>query len=137
MELIWRIHPWIYRISGGRILGSMGSVPILLLTTTGRKSGRARATPLIYLAEGKSYVVAASYAGEPRHPAWFLNLVKNPDAEVQVRSSVVPVHAREAKGAERERLWAAIVAQDDSFVEYQRRTTREIPVVVLEPRTPA
>lgn len=134
MELFWRINPRIYRLTGGRVLGRIGRVPVLLLVTTGRRTGAARTSPLLYLPQGRAYVVAASYAGEPTHPAWWLNLKAHPDATVQVGSTVVPVRAREAEGDERARLWAAIVAQDGSFAEYQRRTTRRIPVVVLEPR---
>jgi deazaflavin-dependent oxidoreductase (nitroreductase family) len=133
IELFWRIHPAIYRFTGGRLLGRIGGVPVLLLTTRGRKSGAPRKKPLLYLAHGDAFVVAASFAGEPRHPAWWLNLLADPRAEVQVGSRVIAVRAREAEGDERTRLWRAIVAQDASFAEYERRTTRRIPVVVLEP----
>jgi deazaflavin-dependent oxidoreductase (nitroreductase family) len=133
IELFWRIHPAIYRFTGGRLLGRIGGVPVLLLTTRGRKTGAPRTKPLLYLAHGDAFVVAASFAGEPRHPAWWLNLLADPRAEVQVGSRVIAVRAREAEGDERTRLWRAIVAQDASFAEYERRTTRRIPVVVLEP----
>jgi len=133
IELFWRIHPVVYRLTGGRLLGRIAGVPVLLLITRGRKSGTPRTKPLLYLAHGEAFVVAASYAGEPRHPAWWLNLRANPNAQVQVGSRVVDVRAREADGDERERLWHAIVAQEASFAEYERRTTRRIPVVVLEP----
>lgn len=133
VEFFWRIHPTIYRLTGGRLLGRISGVPVLLLTTKGRKSGEARTRPLLYLADGDAFVVAASFAGEPRHPAWWLNLLADPNASVQVGSCVVEVRAREAEGEERERLWRAIVARDASFAEYERRTTRRIPVVVLEP----
>jgi deazaflavin-dependent oxidoreductase (nitroreductase family) len=133
VELFWRIHPAIYRLTGGRLLGRIGGVPVLLLTTRGRKSGQPRTRPLLYLAQGDAYVVAASFAGEPRHPAWWLNLLADPKAQVQLGGRVLDVRAREAEGAERELLWRAIVAQDASFAEYERRTTRRIPVVVLEP----
>ena len=133
IELFWRVHPVVYRLTGGRLLGRLDGVPVLLLVTRGRKSGATRTKPLLYLADGDSFVVAASYAGEPRHPAWWLNLRAHPNAQVQVGSRVVDVRAREAEGEERARLWRAIVAQDASFAEYERRTTRRIPVVVLEP----
>jgi deazaflavin-dependent oxidoreductase (nitroreductase family) len=134
VQLFWRIHPVIYRLTGGRMLGRIAGVPVLLLTTRGRRSGAPRTKPLLYLADGDAYVVAASFAGEPRHPAWWLNLRADPAAVVQVGRRTVPVRAREAEGAERERLWRAIVEQEASFAEYERRTTRRIPVVVLEPR---
>jgi deazaflavin-dependent oxidoreductase (nitroreductase family) len=133
MELFWKIHPWLYRLTGGRLLGRISGVPILLLTTKGRKSGAPRTTPLMYFPHQSNYVVAASFAGEPRHPAWWLNLLADPSATVQVGTHVVPVRAREAKGDERSRLWSAIVGKDASFAEYERRTSRVIPVVVLEP----
>jgi deazaflavin-dependent oxidoreductase (nitroreductase family) len=133
MEVFWKIHPWLYRVSGGRILGRVGKTPILLLNTRGRKSGEPRTNALMYLADGNRFVVAASFAGEPKHPAWWLNLKREPTATVQVGAKVVRVRAREAEGAERQRLWSGIVAQDAGFAEYERRTTRRIPVVVLEP----
>lgn len=133
VELFWRIHPFIYRLTGGRVLGRVLGVPVLLLTTKGRKTGEARTKPLLYLAHGDAFVVAASYAGEPRHPAWWLNLLADPKALVQIGRRVIEVWAREAEGQERERLWQGIVAMESGFAEYERRTTRRIPVVVLEP----
>jgi deazaflavin-dependent oxidoreductase (nitroreductase family) len=132
-QLFWRVHPVVYRLTGGRLLGRIAGVPVLLLMTRGRRSGEVRTKPLLYLAHADAFVVAASYAGEPRHPAWWLNLLADPRAQVQVGSRVVDVRAREAGGDERERLWRAIVAQEASFAEYETRTTRRIPVVVLEP----
>lgn len=133
MKLIWKVHPWIYQQTGGRIGARMFGVPILLLTTKGRRTGQARTTPLMYLNKGQSWVVAASYAGEPRHPAWWLNLEAEPHAQIQRRALVTRVVARETEGEEREQLWLEIVQQDRSFAEYQRRTIRRIPVVILEP----
>jgi deazaflavin-dependent oxidoreductase (nitroreductase family) len=133
MELFWRVHPFVYRATGGRVLGRVMGIPVLLLTTRGRKTGAARTKPLMYLPKGDAFIVAASYAGEPRHPAWWLNLKANPVASVQAGRRELEVRAREAEGEERERLWREIVAQDEGFAEYQRRTQRRIPVVVLEP----
>ena len=136
MELLWKVHPWIYRASRGRILGRMLGMPVLLLTTTGRKSGIDRTTPLMYLSKGERRVVIASYAGEPRHPAWFLNLKTNPRAKIQVRGERFAVIAREAEGEERARLWSEVVESESGYAEYERRTSRRIPVVVLEPAPP-
>ena len=90
MKLLWSafiaLNVWLYRVSGGRMMGKMGAAPILLVTTTGRKSGRARTTPVLYLADGGRFVIVASLGGAPRHPAWFLNLEANPKVELQVRS---------------------------------------------------
>lgn len=133
IELFWRIHPFVYRATGGRVLGRVMGVPVLLLITKGRKTGATRTKPLLYLLHGNAFVVAASYAGEPRHPAWWLNLRANPSAQVLVGSRTIDVRAREAEGDERAQLWRDVVAQDAAFAEYQRRTSRRIPVVVLEP----
>jgi deazaflavin-dependent oxidoreductase (nitroreductase family) len=136
VELFWRVHPHLYRWSGGRIGGRLQGLPVLLLTTTGRKSGTARTSALSYLPSGDAYVVVASFLGEPRHPAWLLNLRAMPDAEVQVGSRRVRVRAREAEGTERERLWSEVVAKNPDYAEYQSRTERRIPIVVLAPRSP-
>ena len=135
-EFFFRIHPWIYRKSGGRILGRLGGDPVLLLNTVGRRSGQPRTNGLVYVEHEGSWIVAASWAGEPKHPVWYLNLMAQPDVTVQVRDRLVPVHARELEGDERERGWAAILKQDPSFAESEKRTrgVREIPVVLLESR---
>lgn len=132
-EAFWKLHGWLFRVSGGRIGGRVVGLPVLMLTTTGRKSGEPRSNVLTYLPEGDAAVVFASNAGEPKHPAWWLNLLADPHATVQRGHEVVPVVAREAEGEERERLWNAIVRAQDAYAEYARRTSRRIPVVVLEP----
>lgn len=132
VEAFWNIHPYLYRWSGGRIGGKIMNLPILLLTTTGRRSGRARTRALSYLPRGDSYVVIASCLGQPNHPAWWLNLKANPRASVQVGNSTVDVEAREAEGEEREQLWNEVVARQNDYAEYQTRTERRIPVVVLD-----
>ena len=108
-------------------------VPTLLLTTTGRKSGTKRRTALIYGRDNADYVVVASQGGAPTHPAWFLNLQADPAVEIQVFDTVVPATAREAEGAERERLWALMRQIWPSYDTYQTKTDRRIPVVVLTP----
>jgi proline iminopeptidase len=105
---------------------------ILLLTTKGRKTGLDRTVPLIYDHEGANPVVVASKGGAPDHPGWFKNLVKTPGAEVQILGDRFPVRAREAEGEERERLWAQMNRMWPHYAEYQEKTDREIPVVVLE-----
>jgi deazaflavin-dependent oxidoreductase (nitroreductase family) len=120
------------RLTGGRFV-KVGPMDALLLTTTGRKSGERRDVALNYLPDGNSYIVVASYAGEDRDPAWWRNLKTDPDAEVRVSGARVRVRAREVDGAERERLWARIVAKDPAYDEYRHRTKRRLPVVVLQP----
>jgi deazaflavin-dependent oxidoreductase (nitroreductase family) len=134
VELFWRIHPKLYRWTGGRIGGSIGSMPVLLLTTTGRKTGAPRTSALTYLPHGDDFVVIASVLGEPRHPAWWLNLEARPDATVEVGRERHAVLARQAQGGERDTLWKAVVAKMPDYEEYRRRTSRRIPVVVLERR---
>ena len=133
MELVWRVHRGLYSLTGGRVGGRMMGMPVLLLTTTGRRSGQPRTSPLMYLPDGEACVVIASNAGEPRHPAWWLNLLDQPRATVQRGNRVLPVVAREAQGEEREQLWARLVRAEPSYQTYAQRTTRRIPVVVLEP----
>ncbi len=132
-ELFWKLHGFLYRVSGGRIGGRIVGLPVLMLTTKGRKSGQPRANVLTYLSKGRSSVVFASNAGEPSHPAWWLNLLADPHAMVQRGHEVIPCLAREADGEERAQLWEEIVHANDAYAEYARRTTRRIPVVVLEP----
>jgi F420H(2)-dependent quinone reductase len=135
IELFWKVHPWLYRVSGGRIGAKLAGMPVLLLTTMGRKSRAPRTKALLYVPKGDAYVVIASYAGEPRHPDWWLNLKADPRAEVQSGGRTIRVRAREADGPERQRLWNEVVARDTAFATYQERTTRRIPVVVLEPQS--
>jgi deazaflavin-dependent oxidoreductase (nitroreductase family) len=106
----------------------------LLLTTTGRKTGRRTTTPLIYAQAGDDYVIVASKGGAPAHPGWYRNLTKNPEVEVQVKDDVFAARARTATGEERVRLWELAAQQWPDYDAYQTRTEREIPVVVLERR---
>jgi deazaflavin-dependent oxidoreductase (nitroreductase family) len=133
VELFWKVHPRLYKWSGGRIGGKLMNLPVLLLTTKGRRSGEPRERALTYLPKGDTYVVIASYLGEPKHPDWWLNLKAEPRASVRVGSRDFAVTAREADGEERERLWKEVVARQGDYEEYRKRTTRRIPVVVLDP----
>jgi len=108
-----------------------GSI-VLLLTTTGRKSGEPRTMPLIYQPDGENYVIVASKGGWEHHPAWYLNLEADPDVEVQVKGDRFKARARTAEGEERERLWKLMAATWPQYDDYQRKTDRQIPVVVLE-----
>jgi deazaflavin-dependent oxidoreductase (nitroreductase family) len=132
VELFWRVHPRVYRWSGGRIGGRLVGLPVLLLETTGRRTGRRRANALTYLPRGEDFVVIASCLGEPRHPAWWHNLAAEPRARVQVGSAWHEVRAREATGDERAELWRALTQRSPEYDEYAARTSRRIPVVVLE-----
>lgn len=105
---------------------------ILLLTTTGRKTGKRTTTPLIFGLDGDTPVIVASQGGAPDHPGWYKNLVKNPAAEVQIKGETFAVRARDAEGDERDRLWELMNQEWRHYEEYQTRTDRRIPVVVLE-----
>jgi deazaflavin-dependent oxidoreductase (nitroreductase family) len=122
-----------YRETGGEVghIWKEGAT-VLLLTTTGRKSGEPRTTPLIYAQDGDAYVIVASKGGSPEHPGWYENLQKTPEVELQVLDDVFPARARTAEGEERERLWRKANEVWRHYDEYQTRTDREIPVVVLE-----
>jgi deazaflavin-dependent oxidoreductase (nitroreductase family) len=133
IELFWRIHPRLYRWTGGRVGGRVQGFPVLVLETIGRRSGQPRTNALTYLPKGESCVVIASFLGEPRHPDWLFNLRASPEATIQVGSRRSSVRAREADGREREQLWTEVVSRLPDYAEYQSRTTRRIPVVVLEP----
>jgi deazaflavin-dependent oxidoreductase (nitroreductase family) len=121
-----------FRANGGRVGGPFEGADLLLLTSTGAKSGEERTTPVMFLNDGGRMVIFASKAGAPTHPAWYHNLVAHPDATVEVGTEKVSVHAVITSGEERERLFEEQVARSPQFAEYREKTTREIPVVALE-----
>jgi deazaflavin-dependent oxidoreductase (nitroreductase family) len=126
-------HVHRYRETGGDVghVWKEGST-ILLLTTKGRKTGKPGTVPLIYAQDGDRYVIVASKGGAPEHPGWYRNLAKDPNVEVQVLGDVFQAHARTAEGEERERLWRLANEVWPHYDEYATRTSRRIPVVVLE-----
>ncbi len=134
LTLLGAEHVRAYQETDGEVGYLWNGVPTLLLTTTGRKTGQSRTTPLIFGKDGDSFVVIASVGGGPQHPSWFLNLLADPGAEIQVRSDHVHVIARVAEDKERQRLWEMMAAQWPNYDVYQTRTTRRIPLVVLDPR---
>ena len=127
-------HSALYRASGGKIGNKTFGCETFLLTTTGAKSGQARTAPLLYIRDGKDFVVVASHGGSPTHPAWFVNLTKHPDATIQIGREVTKVRARRANAEEKARLWPRLTKFYDGYEVYQEHTKREIPVVILEPR---
>jgi deazaflavin-dependent oxidoreductase (nitroreductase family) len=135
-RILGGLHERIYRLTGGKVGGKAGKAPVLLLTTTGRKSGRPRTSPLLYARAGDNgYMVIASKGGAPQHPLWYLNLQANSLAEVTVGRETRKVRARDAQGEERERLWRLLADLYSGYDKYAQKTSREIPVVVLEPVT--
>jgi len=122
-----------FRANGGQVTsGPFAGRPVLLLTTTGAKSGQPRLAPLVYSRDGDHYVIVASKGGAPTHPAWYQNLLAHPTVTVEVGEGTFEARARVTEGAERDRLFAQRAADSPNFAEYQRRTTRVIPVVVLK-----
>jgi deazaflavin-dependent oxidoreductase (nitroreductase family) len=127
------MHLCLYRATGGLIGGSVVGAPVLLLTTTGRKTGQPRTRPLPCIEEDGAYVVIASNGGNATHPNWYLNLKRQPEADVLLRGKKQRVRAETATGDERQRLWDIAVAKYSGYANYQKETSREIPVVVLRP----
>lgn len=131
--LLGEEHVRRYQETDGEVGYIWNGVPTLLLTTTGRKSGQPRTTPLIHARDGGDYLVVASMGGAPQHPQWYLNLVANASAQIQDRSDHIDVTARTAGENEKARLWKIVAEQWPNYDVYQSRTDRVIPVVVLSP----
>ena len=129
-----KLHTSLFRATGGKVGGAIpGSGPVLLLTTNGRKTGRERTVPLLYLRDGETRILVASNGGTATHPTWWLNLRANPVATVEVGGGRLRVRAREADPEEKERLWPRLVEMYGGYEGYQQKTDREIPVVILHP----
>ncbi|MGO4692267.1 nitroreductase/quinone reductase family protein [Glaciibacter sp. 2TAF33] len=128
-------HRGLLALTRGRVGWSLGTLQMVELHTVGRTSGRRRSIMLMSPIQGDGrYLLVASKGGDDRHPLWYLNLVANPAVELTVRGGTMPMRARTATAAERAELWPRIVAAYPNYARYQRRTSREIPVVICEPR---
>jgi F420H(2)-dependent quinone reductase len=132
--MVGKLNAPVYRFTRGRVGGKLGKAPILLLTTTGRKSGQPRTAPVLYLADGDRFVVINTNAGNDKTPAWSLNLRANPEAEVEVGSRKVAVRSRLAEGEERADLWRRHSEQYSGWDYYEAKLDRAVGVFVLEPR---
>jgi deazaflavin-dependent oxidoreductase (nitroreductase family) len=134
-QLFGEEHVRVYRETGGErgYIWRRGT-EILLLTTTGRKSGEERTTPLIHRTDGDRWIIVASKGGTPDHPDWYLNLQENPEIEIQVKDEVIPVRASTVDDEERERLWEKMTEVWPDYDDYQSNTDRKIPIVALERR---
>jgi deazaflavin-dependent oxidoreductase (nitroreductase family) len=130
-----KLNTWAYRASGGRVGGKfLRGAPVMLLTTVGRKSGQRRTAPLLYLKDGEDVICVASKGGMPNHPLWYRNLEANPNVEVQIGNELTPMRATVANDAQKATYWPKLTAMYRDFNDYQARTERNIPVVILSPR---
>lgn len=133
MRTVTAAHAALYRASRGRLGSRMGEMPVLLLTTTGRRSGKRRTTPLTYLEDAGSFVLAASNGGNDWYPAWYHNLKATPAAVVELKDRRMQVASRIASAEERKRLWPRFISSFGGYAEYEKKTTRPIPLVILTP----
>ncbi|MEY2926682.1 MAG: hypothetical protein RL367_1159 [Pseudomonadota bacterium] len=133
LKTMSRTNVFFYRLTGGRFMKSMQGSPICLVTMTGRKSGRSITMPLMYTPHGRDVLIVASLGGAPKHPVWYHNLVANPGVTIQVGATKQVMRARQASAAEKLALWPALVASYPPFEDYQKRTDRDIPVMICSP----
>ena len=129
------INTWLYRISGGRIGGKwMYGAPVMLMTTVGRRSGQPRTVPLLYLRDGERVIIVGSQGGMSKDPLWVGNIAANPDVEIEIGSERRSMRARRGSAEEKARYWPDLCRMYPDYADYQKRTTRDIPVLILEPR---
>jgi deazaflavin-dependent oxidoreductase (nitroreductase family) len=132
-KLFLSFYVWLYRVSGGRIGGSMGGFNVLLLHTTGRKSGQAHTTPVGYFEHEGGYVIVASNAGKDQNPGWYYNLKNMPQVEIEIGSQHLQAKVQMIDSASRPAIWKKIVAAAPNYGAYETKTKREIPLVLLKP----
>ena len=136
-KLLFRLyistHVFLYQITNGRIGGEMSGMSILLLSTTGRRTGKKRTVPLSYMEDGENFVVVGSNAGRDFHPAWYLNLKTEPKAVVQVKDEVLAIEAKQANEGEKRRIWPDLVEFAPAYQDYQQKNARDIPIMILHP----
>ena len=129
------LHTQVYRRTAGKVGGKMGGLTVGILTTIGRRSGQPRTTPLNVMADGECFLLVASNGGDDRPPQWFQNLQANPEATLQLGAESFPVRATVTTGDEKQALWPKVVAVYKGYDTYQRKTSRDIPVVILTPQS--
>ena len=133
LKAFTRLNVWVYRLSGGRLMNKLGGDPICLVTMTGAKSGLTRTIPLMYVPHGDSVLLVASQGGAPKHPIWYHNLVAHPDIVVEEGGRKRSLRARELGPEEKAEVWPVCVAHYAPYADYQKRTSRPIPVFRCEP----
>ena len=133
LKAMSRTNVLVYRLTGGRIGGTLMGSPICLVTMTGRKSGRTITMPLMYTPHGDDVLIVASLGGAPKHPVWYYNLIANPEVTIEQGAVTRKMRARQASVEEKAARWSALVASYPSFADYQRKTERDIPVMICSP----
>ena len=128
------LHKELYRRTGGKVAGTFLKSPFMMLTTTGRRSGQPRITPLLCIRDGDRYLAIASNGGDDRPPQWLQNLQANPEATIELEGETIPVRATVATPEEKKALWPTVLAAYKGYANYQRKTERDIPVVILTRR---
>ncbi len=137
IKVLMAINIFLYRLTGGVLGGRMMGQNVLLLTTVGRRSGKERVTPVNYFRDGENYLLVGTNWGKPGQAAWYLNLVKHPEAYIQVKQLKLKVDARDADRDEYPRLWAYVTSLNPFYPRYQAQTRRRIPIVILTPQKPS
>jgi len=132
------LNTFVYRISGGRVAGKWThGEPMLLLTTIGRKTGQARTVPLVYMRDGERFVVVGSQAGMSKDPQWMANAAANPNVEIEIGPEKLKMRAHRGNAEEKARYWPALCAMNSDYEAYQSRTTRDIPILIMDPEDPS
>ena len=134
LKLFAGLNATVYRMSNGRFMGKMGSSDICVVRMQGARSGKWRDIPLMYVPNGAGVILVASLGGAPKHPVWYYNLVAHPDIDVQVKQNTLKLRARLASAEEKAAVWPRCVAAYPPYESYQKRTTRDIPVFICDPR---
>jgi F420H(2)-dependent quinone reductase len=134
IRLIGRLHTWLWKLTGGRLGNLFGRAPFLMLITRGRKTGRERTTPVLYLQHGADLIIVGSFGGNDMHPAWYLNLENRPEAEVIINGERRRLFAHKVSPEEKETIWPRLITMYPNFAIYQQRTRREIPLLRLSDR---
>jgi deazaflavin-dependent oxidoreductase (nitroreductase family) len=132
-RLLTAFHVWLYRLSGGKLAGRIGDLEFLLLTTIGRRTGKNRTIPLGWIDHEEGFLIVASNSGGPSNPGWFHNLKGNPEVTVEVMDRVLGATAEVLSGEARTQAWRQVLAAAPLYARYERRTTREIPLILLRP----
>jgi len=133
IRVLMSVNKWLYQISSGRISSRMAGYSILLLHTTGWKTGTAYTVPLTYFRDGESYILVASNWGRQHNPGWYHNLLHQRAASIQVKEQIIPVNAHVASTEEYTRFWKMVAGKDNFYTRYQKKTRRQIPLVILTP----